>query len=92
MDATRQIKSSASVQQFSVITKSALTDRQRLLSEYREFAKRARDKAGIEITKEPQVRAEAQKIRKLAQKILRRRYYMEGDWRGETPVKREELP
>jgi hypothetical protein len=51
-----------------------VAERQRILSEYRTWAKRTCDSAAHVI---------------LAQKthaVLRNRYYLEGDWRGETPL------
>ena len=64
---------------------SALAERQAVLKEYRELAKRTRDKASLIITEKPETKDIAEQIRRLTQRILRNRYYLEDDWRGEIP-------
>ena len=56
-----------------------------MLKEYREFAKTIRDNAGLAIIERPEAKDAAQQVRELTQKVLRNRYYLEDDWRGEMP-------
>jgi len=72
--------------EFQTITGSILLERQNILSEYRSFIKEIRNRAGIMVTEKPETRDEVDKIRKLTQDVLRNRYYLEGDWRGEKPL------
>ncbi len=72
-------------ERFSEVSILALAERQAVLREYRELAKATRDKAGLVITEKPEAKELAEGIRELTQKVLRNRYYLEGDWRGETP-------
>jgi hypothetical protein len=65
---------------------TALSERQEILKRYRDFVKGLRNKAGIAITEEPGTKDTSEEIRGLAQNILRERYYLEGDWRGEKPL------
>ena len=72
--------------EFRDISEFALLERQDILTKYRDFAKRVRDNAGIIVTKEPETKNTSEEIRRLAQNVLRKRYYLEGDWRGEKPL------
>lgn len=72
--------------EFQRISGLALLERQTVLSKYRGFAKKLRDTAGVNITKNPETKRKFEKIRGLVQNILRERYYLEGDWRGEKPL------
>ena len=72
---------------FRDISESALSERKSILAEYRDFVKKLRNDAGIAITKKPESRDISEELRRLAQNILRNRYYLEGDWRGENPLK-----
>jgi len=69
------------------ISESALSERQEILAEYRDFVKKMRNDAGVAITKNPETRDISEEIRRLTQNILRNRYYLEGDWRGESPLR-----
>jgi hypothetical protein len=42
--------------------------------------------ASVAITRGASVAETAERLRALAGGVLRRRYYMEGDWRGEIPL------
>ena len=65
---------------------TALSERQEILKRYRNFVKGLRNKAGIVITEDPGAKDTSEEVRRLAQNILRERYYLEGDWRGEKPL------
>ena len=69
----------------------ALSQRQKVLTEYREFVKNLRDEAALMVTEEPGLRDISERIRRLTQGILRNRYYLEGDWRGEKPLNVKEV-
>ena len=64
----------------------ALSERQDILTKYRDFVKEVRNSAGMAVTQIPEGRAVLEKMRKLTQNVLRKRYYLEGDWRGENPL------
>ena len=72
---------------FSKISKIALSERQKVLTEYRDFIKKIRDEAGFIVAEESRLKDVGEDIRRLTQNILRKRYYLEGDWRGEKPLK-----
>jgi hypothetical protein len=73
---------------FREVSESALSERQELLTKYRNFVKGIRNKAGvmITVTGEPESIDIYEEIRRLTQNLLRERYYLEGDWRGEKPL------
>jgi hypothetical protein len=72
--------------EFKPISELALQERQAALSKYRNFAKKVRNTAGVNIMKNPETKDTSEKTRKLVQNVLRERYYLEGDWRGEKPL------
>jgi hypothetical protein len=74
---------------FWEISGVALSERQKILKKYRDFVKKARNSASIIITEEPNTKDMSEEIRRLTQNILRERYYLEGDWRGEKPLLRK---
>jgi len=71
--------------QFCEVSLAALSERQAVLKEYRQFAKTIRDKSGLAIIEKPETKDAAEQVRELTQKVLRNRYYLEDDWRGEMP-------
>ena len=71
---------------FWELSELVLSERQEVLTQYRDFIKGVRNRAGMTVSKDPRARAICEDIRKLAQNILRERYYLEGDWRGEKPL------
>jgi hypothetical protein len=71
-------------ERFAETCLTALSQRQDLLDEYREFVKAARDQAAAEIPLMPSGQDKAEQIRALTQEVLRNRHYLEGDWRGES--------
>ena len=73
-------------EKFRDVSKSALLERQQILTKYRNFVKEVRNSAGIIITEQPETSDIYEEIRLITQNILRERYYLEGDWRREKPL------
>lgn len=73
--------------EFSRRCRAALAERQSILSEYRALVKRVRERAAHVTTANPGFKDTGDQLRALTQRILRNRYYLEGDWRGETPLR-----
>ena len=73
-------------EKFRDVSKSALLERQQILTKYRNFVKELRNSTGIIITEQPETIDIYEEIRLITQNILRERYYLEGDWRGEKPL------
>jgi len=71
---------------FREISESSLSERQEILTKYRNFVKEIRNKAGVMITETEESKDIYEEIRRLTQNFLRERYYLEGDWRGEKPL------
>ena len=69
--------------EFAEVSLNALSQRQDRLEEYRRCAQRIRTRAGMIITRKPDLKDAAEKTRELARSVLGNRYYLEGDWRGE---------
>ena len=63
-----------------------LRERQRILSEYRAWVKGTRDQTAELILSDPTFKTVGDELRRKTQAVLRDRYYLEGDWRGETPL------
>ena len=72
--------------EFRRVINSALESRQEMLRRYRGFVKRVRDEAGTLVAEKPTLKGMAEDLRQLTKAILRNRYYLEGDWRGEEPL------
>jgi|GEM_PF-1632049 len=66
-----------------------LAERQRILSGYRTWVKCTRDRTAQLIITDPEFKTIGDDLRRKTQAILRNRYYLEGDWRGETPLPME---
>ncbi|MFC1713446.1 hypothetical protein ACFL6S_07260 [Candidatus Poribacteria bacterium] len=71
---------------FWELSEAGLSERQEILTRYRDFVKRVRNHAGMTISKDAGARVVCEDVRELTQNILRNRYYLEGDWRGEEPL------
>ncbi|MBM3211860.1 hypothetical protein FJZ33_06565, partial [Candidatus Poribacteria bacterium] len=56
---------------FRELTESALSERQEILALYRNFTKELRNKAGIAITENPELKDKAEEIRKITHSLLR---------------------
>ena len=76
---------------FSSRCREVLSERQHILSKYRGFVKHVRDSAARAIAAEPEFKQAGDQLRDVTRMILRLRYYLEGDWRGEAPVPEGEL-
>jgi hypothetical protein len=76
----------AEYRRFCEASRAALQERQHILATYREFVKRLRDEAGLALLGDPNAREAGEQIRRRAAEVLRNRYYLEGDWRGEKPL------
>jgi Tol biopolymer transport system component len=63
-----------------------VAERQRILSKYRTWTKRTCDRTALLILAHPEFKATGDKLRQTSHAVLRNRYYLEGDWRGETPL------
>ncbi len=72
--------------EFSRRCRKVLAERQGILSEYRTWAKRTRDGVAQLIISHPELKATGDELRRRTHALLRNRYYLEGDWRGETPL------
>ena len=59
-------------------------ERQEMLRSCRALVKEIRDQAGAACLRQPEVRGLADKIRELCREVLRMRYIVEDDWRGEA--------
>jgi hypothetical protein len=57
--------------------------REEVLRSYRKLTVSVRDAAGSAAVARPELMALAEKVRALCQGVLRNRFYVEGDWRGE---------
>jgi hypothetical protein len=73
-------------QVFARVSQKALAERRAVLAEYRRVAKSAYDAAGRAVVSSPELKPIADALRERARNVLRNRYYLEGDWRGETPL------
>jgi hypothetical protein len=71
---------------FWKISTTALSERQEILTRYRNFVKGVRNKANVAVTEQPEAKDVPEEIRRLTQNVLRNRYYLEGDWRGEKSI------
>ncbi|MDH7568254.1 MAG: hypothetical protein QHJ73_01540 [Armatimonadota bacterium] len=64
----------------------ALTERQTHLAAYRALARGACLDAAFVLARDPSWRARCEAVRERCHRVLRYRYYLEGDWRGEEPL------
>ena len=64
---------------FREVSHAALSERQGVLREFREFAKTVRDNSGYAIAEKPDLKRIAEDLRKMSQAILRDRYALEVD-------------
>lgn len=55
----------------------------------REFVKNLRVRAGRAVVCNSELKVVADEVRSMTQQILRNRYYLEGDWGGETPLRED---
>lgn len=71
---------------FSGRVKAAFSQRLAFLSSARKTARFARDYAGLVQASTPELKPRAERLRAIAGDILQNRHYLEGDWRGESPL------
>ena len=71
---------------FSSRVVTALAERLAVLAAYRRFARDLRNEAGLELSHFPEAADVCESMRALAGQTLRKRYYLETDWRGEQPL------
>lgn len=71
---------------------AALSERWEVLTACRGLARRLREQAGLTVARSSESRDVCEQIRELAGNVLRKRYYLEGDWRGEKPLGGPEVP
>jgi len=74
---------------FEAFSRRCLTfvaERHRILSEYRTWIKRTCDSTAQAIVAHPEFKATGDELRQTSHAVLRNRYYLEGDWCGETPL------
>lgn len=85
-DGRSHIYGAKQYKEFSALTRAALEERLAVIDAARRFAQRIRDDAGLYIVAHPDAPASCEKVRAMARDILRDRYYLERDWRGEVPM------
>jgi hypothetical protein len=71
---------------FSRCCRQVQAERQNVLSEYRTWVKRVRDGAARVVIADGAFKPVSDEFRDKTRAILRNRYYLEKDWRGETPA------
>lgn len=71
---------------FSRCCRNVLAERQNILAEYRPWVKRLRDGAARIVLTDAAFKPIGDELRERTRTILRNRYYLERDWRGETPL------
>jgi hypothetical protein len=57
---------------------------------HREFVKSLRIKSGRAVIRNSELKVVGDTLRSMTQEILRNRHYLEGDWGGESPLRKEE--
>ena len=70
---------------FSRQCRELLAERQSILNVYRGVVKRVRDGAARQMLADGPFKPVGDELREMCHAALRLRYYLEGDWRGETP-------
>ena len=73
----------------SKLARNSQADRLKVIRLYRQFAKTLRSEAGRAVTEDPGLRDVGNALRTMTQQILRSRYYLEDDWSGETPLRKD---
>jgi len=71
---------------FSHRCQKILAERQKILSQYRPWVKRVRDGAARMMVTNAEFKPIGDELREKTRTVLRNRYYLERDWRGETPL------
>ncbi|GEM_PF-6516037 len=84
LDGRSHVYGSKQYKEFSAATRTALAQRLAVIDAARRFAQNVRDDAGLYIVAHADAPASCEKVRTMARDILRNRYYLERDWRGEA--------
>jgi len=71
--------------EFSNRCERVLSERQNILAQHRALLKRVQDGAAQIVLTNPDLESVSNELREKTRAVLRNRYYLEGDWRGETP-------
>ena len=77
--------------EFSNRCERVLAERQDILAQQRALLKRVRDGAAQVSLTNPDLETVSNELREKARAVLRNRYYLEGDWCGETPLAADAL-
>lgn len=85
-DGRSHLYGSKQYKEFSAASRASLAQRLAVIDAARRFAQSVRDDAGLYIVAHPDAPASCEKVRAMARDILRDRYYLERDWRGEVPM------
>jgi hypothetical protein len=86
---SRYIHSTEEYSRLSKVVRASQADRLELIREYREFVKTLRNKSAQAVIDDPGLKTLGDEIRKMTADILRNRYYLERDWNGETPLRKD---
>jgi len=79
-------------QSFAKHCRRILRERQDILEQYRQWTQTMCGRAARVAVTQPQFKEVAGELERRAHAVLRNRYYLEGDWRGETPLPTGVLP
>jgi hypothetical protein len=85
----KYLHSTQAYSRLSRVVRTAQTERQEVVRTYREFVKTVRTKAGQAVTNDSNLKTVGDELRTMTQDILRNRYYLERDWNGETPLRKD---
>jgi len=72
---------------FSTLCRRLCAQRQEILHKYRDGVQKARADLGQSILDDPRKREEKDRLRRETKRILRLRFYLEGGWQGEVPLR-----
>jgi hypothetical protein len=86
---SRYIHSTEEYSRLSKVVRASQADRLELIREYRKFVKTLRNKSAQAVIDDPGLKTLGDEIRKMTADILRNRYYLERDWNGETPLRKD---
>jgi len=80
------LSDSAEYQEFARQCRALEAERRGIVAEFRSLAKRVQDRAAWAIVRREIRKPLGDKLRAMTMAILRNRYYIEDDWRGEAPL------
>jgi hypothetical protein len=73
----------------SKVVRTSQEDWLAIIRVYREFVKSLRIKSGRAVIQNSELKVLGDTLRTKTQEILRNRHYLEGDWGGESPLRKE---